>query len=141
MGMNVVCLVGRLTRDPEVKYTSGGHAVATTGLAVDRFTKDAEGKYETDFFTLVAWRKSAEFMGEYLGKGRLVSVAGRLQARSWVDDKSGDKRSTVEIVVENIQGLDKRPDGAKASPADAGSASVPASNDRVPADADPFADE
>src|SRR5438270_3448829 len=110
MSLNRVVLIGRLTRDPEMKYTPQGIAVATMGIAVDRFTKDDQGEYETDFFNVVAWRRSAEFASNYLKKGRLVSIDGRLQARSWVEQTSGQKRTVYEIVAENIQGLDKRGD-------------------------------
>jgi single-strand DNA-binding protein len=110
MSLNRIILIGRLTRDPEMKYTPQGIAVAQMGIAVDRFTKNEQGEYETDFFNVVAWRRSAEFASNYLKKGRLVSVDGRLQSRSWVDQTSGQKRTVYEIVAENIQGLDKRGD-------------------------------
>ena len=107
--VNRVVLVGRLTRDPEMKYTPQGVAVAQMGIAVDRFSKNEQGEYETDFFNVVAWRRSAEFAANYLTKGRLVSVDGRLQTRSWVA-QDGTKRSVVEIVADNIQGLDRKGD-------------------------------
>src|ERR1051325_6847584 len=110
MSLNRIVLIRRLTRDPEVKYTPQGIAVATLGIAVDRFTKNEQGEYETDFFNIVAWRRSAEFASNYLKKGRLVSVDGRLQSRSWVDQTSGQKRTVYEVVAENIQGLDRRGD-------------------------------
>lgn len=119
MSLNRVTLVGRLTRDPEQKFTSSGIAVCTLSIAVDRFTKDDQGKYETDFFNLVAWRRTAEFAAQYLQKGRLVSVDGRLQTRSWEDEKSGQRRTVVEIVAENLQGLDK-PRESSAPPHPAG---------------------
>ncbi len=111
--VNRVVLVGRLTRDPEMKYTPAGVAVAQMGIAVDRFSKNEQGEYETDFFNVVAWRRTAEFAANYLTKGRLISVDGRLQMRSWIA-QDGTKRSTVEIVADNIQGLDRRGDAASA---------------------------
>ena len=141
-----------------MKYTPQGVPVATMGIAVDRFTKNDQGEYETDFFNIVAWRRSAEFASNYLKKGRLVSVDGRLQARSWVKQATGQKRTTYEIVAENIQGLDKRGDaepmpeddggGAAAEPRAAAPARPPAARPAAsapPADdideSDPFADE
>ena len=157
MSLNRIVLVGRLTRDPEMKYTPQGIAVATMGIAVDRFTKNDQGEYETDFFNIVAWRRSAEFASNYLKKGRLVSIDGRLQARSWVEQTTGQKRTTYEIVADNIQGLDKRGDTEPTSDADMGGTpvegrgaatarpSAPRPAASVPADdideSDPFADE
>lgn len=150
--VNRVVLVGRLTRDPEMKYTPSGVAVAQMGIAVDRFTKNDQGEYETDFFNVVAWRRSAEFASNYLTKGRLISVDGRLQTRSWVAT-DGTKRSVVEIVADNIQGLDRRGDGAPAPHADAAPPSAAPTRPAAPAgraaqpaeddldEADPFADE
>lgn len=162
MSLNRVVLVGRLTRDPEMKYTPQGVAVAQMGIAVDRFTKNEQGEYETDFFNVVAWRRSAEFAANYLTKGRLISVDGRLQTRSWVA-QDGTKRSVVEIVAENIQGLDRKGDtGGPMSDADMGSSAperpapertaappAPAGKSRPASppqeddmdEADPFADE
>ena len=171
MSLNRVTLVGRLTRDPELKYTPQGVPVASMGIAVNRFTKNESGDYDVDFFNITAWRRTAEFANNYLKKGRLVSVDGKLQARSWVDAASGQKRTSVEIVAEDIQGLDKRTDGeasgaeesygggenysAPAAPvatqasAPAARASAPAARPSRPApppvddndEADPFADE
>ncbi|HLJ53701.1 MAG TPA: single-stranded DNA-binding protein [Chthonomonadaceae bacterium] len=158
MSLNRIVLVGRLTRDPEMKYTPQGVAVATMGIAVDRFSKNEQGEYETDFFNIVAWRRSAEFASNYLKKGRLVSIDGRLQTRSWVDQASGQKRTVYEVVAENIQGLDKRGDAEasgegdySAPPAEArGGAPPRGPQTRQPAnappaddidDSDPFADE
>lgn len=158
--LNRVVLVGRLTRDPEIKFTPAGVAVAQLGIAVQRFTKNDSGDYDVDFFNVVAWRRTAEFADKYLTKGRLVSVDGRLQTRSWVDQASGQKRSVVEIVADNIDGLDRRGDEANPHEGEAGapsaSASAPARSTAPPAsagrgaaapadddldDSDPFADE
>src|SRR5579871_2974794 len=97
MSLNRVVLIGRLTRDPEMKYTTNGVPVAQFGIAVNRYTKNEQGEYETDFFNIVAWRRTAEFVSNYLTKGRLVAVDGRLQTRSWVDQQSGQKRTAYEI--------------------------------------------
>src|SRR5450432_4811028 len=106
MSLNRILLIGRLTRDPEMKYTPQGIAVAQMGIAVNRFSKNEQGEYETDFFNIVAWRRTAEFASNNLRKGRLVSVDGRLQARSWVEQASGQKRTVYEIVADDIQALD-----------------------------------
>jgi single-strand DNA-binding protein len=111
MALNRVVLVGRLTRDPELKYTPAGVPIATMGIAVDRFTKDESGNYEVDFFNVTAWRRTAEFAQNYLKKGRLVSVDGRLQTRSWVDQATGMKRSAVDIVADNLDPVGPRPAG------------------------------
>lgn len=109
MALNRVTLVGRLTRDPELKYTPAAVPVASMGIAVKRMTKDEAGNYEVDFFNITAWRRTAEFAGNYLKKGRLVSVDGRLQTRSWVDQATGMKRSAVDIVAEHLDPVGPRP--------------------------------
>ena len=116
MALNRVVLVGRLTKDPELKYTPAGVPVATMGIAVDRFTKDESGNYEVDFFNVTAWRRTAEFAQNYLKKGRLVSVDGRLQTRSWVDQATGMKRSAVDIVADNLDPVGPRPAGEESVP-------------------------
>lgn len=100
--LNRVVLIGRLTRDPEMKYTPQGTAVATFSLAVNRkFNKE-----ETDFIDVVAWKQAAEFVANYGTKGRLVAVEGRLQARTY-ETKEGQKRKVVEVVADDIKFLDK----------------------------------
>jgi single-strand DNA-binding protein len=155
--LNRVVLVGRLVADPEMKYTPQGVAVASMRIAVNRFTKNEQGEYEADFFNVTAWRRTAEFANTYLGKGRLVSVDGRLQTRSWVA-QDGTRRSAVEIVAENLEGLDRRQEGDAPAPApsyDEDAAPAPKATaptrskpapSRTPVDedldeADPFADE
>ena len=104
MSLNRVVLIGRLTADPEeLKYTPSGVPVTTLRIAVNRVTKNDQNEYETDFFNVTAWRRTAEFACNYLGKGRLISVDGRLQTRSWVDQTSGQKRTSYEIVADNIE--------------------------------------
>lgn len=142
--LNIVALVGRMVADPELKYTPSGVAVCTFTIAVDRRFKNESGEKQTDFFDIVAWRQSAEFAANYLSKGRLVSVSGRLQQRSWVQ-QDGQKRSKVEIVADDLQGLDRprettgAPGEAPApteTPAQAGGAGF-----ETDMDYDPFAEE
>ena len=102
--MNTVILIGRLTRDPELRYTNSGHAVANFTLAVDRpFSKNKE----TDFIPIIVWQKQAENCAEYLLKGSQVAVEGRLQVRGY-EDKQGNKRSATEVVASSVQFLDTR---------------------------------
>ncbi len=104
--MNVVALIGRLVADPELKYTPAGIAVCKLRIAVDRRFKNEAGEKQTDFFDVVAWRQSAEFASQYLAKGQRVAVQGSLQQRSWVQ-QDGQKRSAIEVVADNLQGMDK----------------------------------
>lgn len=102
--MNTVILIGRLTRDPELRYTNSGHAVANFTLAVDRpFSKEKE----TDFIPIIVWQKQAENCANYLFKGSQVAVEGRLQVRGY-EDKQGNKRSVTEVVASSVQFLDTR---------------------------------
>ncbi len=155
MSLNRVVLVGRLTADPEMKYTPAGVPVASLRIAVNRVTKNDQGDYEADFFNVTAWRRTAEFCSNYLTKGRLISIDGRLQTRSWVDQASGQKRTAFDIVADNIEGLDRRGDGGSSESGDEGGYSQGAAAARpavarTPAsvapvdisdDSDPFADE
>jgi len=102
-GVNKVILVGNLGRDPEVRYTKNGQAVATFSLATtERWTnKDGEREDKTEWHRIVAWGKLGEICGEYLSKGKQVYIEGRLQTRQW-EDNDGDKRSTTEIVANNM---------------------------------------
>ncbi len=109
--LNRIVLIGRLTRDPESQYTPSGVALAKFAIAVNRFTKNPEtGDYEVDFIDVVAWRRTAEFVTQYLTKGRLVSVEGRLQIRSWVA-QDGTKRKAAEVVADGVESLDKPREG------------------------------
>ena len=100
--LNHITIMGRLTRDPELRHTQGGTAVASFTLAVDRDFKDKQtGEKATDFIDVVAWRNTAEFAAKYLSKGRLTVADGRLQLRDWTD-KDGNKRRSVEVVADNI---------------------------------------
>jgi single-strand DNA-binding protein len=103
--LNRVILIGRLTKDPELRYTPNGVAVARFTLAVDRRqAKDRER--ETDFIDIVVWQKLAETCANYIGKGRLIAVEGRLQIRSY-DDNQGIRRKAAEVVAENVRFLDR----------------------------------
>ena len=107
--LNQVFLVGNLVRDPELRYTPGGDAVANLRIAANRVynTREGEKKEETCFVTVVVWRKQAEVCGEYLSKGSPVLVEGRLQSRSW-ETSEGEKRSTLEVVARRVQFLGRK---------------------------------
>jgi len=107
--LNRVCLVGRLTADPEMRYTGSGIPVANFRIAVDRDFKNAQGERETDFINIVAWRKLAELVSNYLQKGRLVSVDGRLQVRSY-ETAEGQRRQAWDVVADGVNFLDSRRD-------------------------------
>ena len=99
--LNHIVLMGRLTRDPELRRTGSGIAVASFTIAVDRdFSGKDSGEKETDFIDIVAWRQTGEFVSKYFTKGRMIVVSGRLQIRSWTD-KDGNKRRTAEVVADN----------------------------------------
>ena len=98
--LNKCFLLGRMTKDPEIRRTNGGTAVTSFTLAVDRDFK-TNGEKETDFIEVVAWRNTAEFVSKYFSKGRMAIVEGRLQIREWTD-KSGNKRRTAEVVADNV---------------------------------------
>jgi len=100
--MNQVVLMGRLTRDPELRHTQSGTAVASFTLAVDRgYTSRDGGERQTDFIDCVAWRNTAEFVSKYFVKGQMAAVTGRLQIRDWTD-REGGKRRSAEVVVDNV---------------------------------------
>jgi single-strand DNA-binding protein len=102
--MNTVCLIGRLTRDPEVRFTQNNTAVANFCLAVDRRFKNQSGEKETDYINCVAWRKTAELVGQYLNKGSQVAVTGSLQMSNFTD-KEGQKRTKCEVLVDSVDFL------------------------------------
>ena len=111
---NKVILVGNLTRDPQVRYTTGGTAVAEIGMAVSRqwFDKQSnQKKEETTFVDVTLWGRQAEVAGEYLAKGRPVLIEGRLQLDQWDDKETGQKRSKLRVVGETMQMLGSRGDG------------------------------
>ena len=109
-------VMGRLTRDPELRKTPAGVSVTTFSLASDRDFSQQDGQKETDFLDVVAWRSTAEFAAKYFTKGRMAIVSGRLQIRNW-EDKAGNKRRSAEILADNIYFGDskKEDDGGSAS--------------------------
>jgi single-strand DNA-binding protein len=111
--LNKVMLIGNLTRDPEVRYTPKGTAVADIGLAINRYFQNDNGERqeETTFVDVTLWGKQAELAQQYLGKGRPVYIEGRLQMDTWEDKQSGQKRSKIKIVCENMQFLGSRDGG------------------------------
>lgn len=110
--LNHIVLMGRLTRDPELRRTPAGVAVSVFAIAVDRdFSNASTGERETDFIDIVAWRSTAEFVSKYFAKGRMAVVSGRLQIRTW-NDKEGNKRRTAEVIADSIYfGDSKREEG------------------------------
>ena len=99
--LNKIILMGRLTRDPELRRTQSGTAVASFTLAVDRDYKAQDGERETDFIDIVAWRGTGEFVSKYFTKGRMAVVEGRLQVRDWTD-KDGNKRRNTEVIADSV---------------------------------------
>ena len=109
--LNHITIMGRLVRDPELRRTGSGIAVASFTVAVDRdFGSRDGGERETDFIDCVAWRQTGEFVSKYFTKGRMIVVSGRLQIRSW-NDKDGNKRRTAEVVADNCYFGDSKRDG------------------------------
>ncbi len=109
--LNHITIMGRLTRDPELRRTGTGTAVASFTLAVDRdFASRDGGERETDFIDCVAWRQTGEFVSKYFTKGRMAVVSGRLQIRNWTD-KEGNKRRTAEVIAENVYFGDSKREG------------------------------
>ena len=109
--LNHIVIMGRLARDPELRHTQTGTPVATFRLAVDRDFKDKNtGERATDWIDVVAWRGTGEFVSRYFTKGRLAVVEGRLQMREWTD-KEGNRRTTAEVVADNVYFGDSRRDG------------------------------
>lgn len=126
---NKVLLIGNLTRDPELKHTPSNQAVATIGLAVNRnfTTKDGEKREETTFVDCEAWGRQAEVMSQYLSKGRPVMIEGRLKLDQW-QDKDGNNRSKLRVVVENFQFLGGRGEGGQGGGGGGQSNYAPAGN-------------
>ena len=107
--LNYVIIMGRLTRDPELRRTQGGTAFTSFTMAVDRDFKSQSGEKETDFIDVVAWRNTGEFVAKYLAKGRMAAVGGRIQVRDW-QDKDGNRRKSVEVVADNVYFADSKRD-------------------------------
>lgn len=109
--LNKIFIMGRMVRDPELRRTQSGTAVASFTLAVDRDFRDKQtGERATDFIDVVAWRQTGEFVSQYFAKGRMAIVDGRLQLRDWTD-KEGNKRRSAEVVADNMYFGDSKKDG------------------------------
>ena len=143
--MNKVFLIGRLTRDPELRYTGNNTPVASFSLAVNRSFTNQQGEREADFFNITVWRKQAENVKNYLSQGSQVAVEGRLQTRSY-EDKEGQKRYVTEVVADNVEFLGSKnssnnnSNGSKntePTPYDFGDEQEPKGTD---VDSNPFAD-
>lgn len=137
--MNKVFLIGRLTRDPELRYTSSNIATATFSIAVNRNFTNQNGEREADFINIVVWRKQAENVKNYLTKGSQVAIDGRIQTRSY-DGQDGQKRYVTEVVADNVQFLDSKSQAGNSvnpTPYDFGGDAEPATTD---VSSDPFAD-
>ena len=124
--MNKVFLIGRLTRDPELRYTGSNLPVATFALAVNRNFSNQSGEREADFINIVVWRKQAENVKNYLSQGSQVAVEGRIQTRSY-DGNDGQKRYITEVIADNVEFL-----GSKNSSSNSNNMSAPASNNAGP---------
>jgi single-strand DNA-binding protein len=138
--LNRVTIIGRLTRDPELKYIQSGSAVTNFSLAVNRVytTNSGEKKEEVSYFDCIAWGKMGEILAEYCQKGRRIAIEGRLQQRRW-EDQEGNKKSKIEIVTDNIQFLDGKPSSEHAvsgasseAPQPVGVTDNPFSDDNIP---------
>ena len=144
--MNKVFLIGRLTRDPELRYTGNNTAVASFSIAVNRNFANAQGEREADFINIVVWRKQAENVKNYLSQGSQVAIDGRIQTRSY-DDQNGQKRYVTEVVADNVEFLGSKGSStnsnggsgkdAEPTPYDFGDAPEPKGTD---VDSNPFAD-
>ncbi|MBN2327666.1 MAG: single-stranded DNA-binding protein [Candidatus Omnitrophica bacterium] len=126
--INRIVLVGRLVADPEVRYTQNGVAVSSFSIAVDRPYRSAGGERQTDFINIVAWRKLAELMGQYMKKGRLIGVDGSLQMRKY-QTKEGENRTVYEVQADNIQFLDR---GESSGSGSAGAPPAPSDENAPP---------
>ncbi len=145
--LNRIVLIGRLTKDPESQYTPNGIAIAKFTVAVDRYSKNPEtGEKETDFIPIVTFRRTAEFVTQYVTKGRLVSVDGRLQVRSWTA-QDGSRRYMTEVIADSVQSLDRprEPGAATGEQDEAAHPGIPGGPEAIAAevgdDNDPFADD
>lgn len=128
--LNTITIMGRLTRDPELRRTSGGVAVANFRVAVDRDFQ-TNGEKKTDFIDCVAWRQTGEFVSKYLSKGRMVVVSGRLEMREWTD-KDGSKRVSAEINADNVYFADSKNAAENASSSPTAAYAAPAQNYAAP---------
>jgi len=129
--MNKAILVGRLTKDPELKATASGVSVCSFSIAINRRFKNADGNYDADFINCVAWRQQAEFLARHFSKGRMVGVVGSIQTRNF-DGKDGQKVYVTEVAVDEVHFVDSKPTGEQA-PA---MPQIPDNDGFVPAPAD-----
>jgi single-strand DNA-binding protein len=136
--LNRVILIGRLTQDPELRYTNSGTPVASFTLAVDRMRTSQTGERETDFINIVVWQKQAELCAQYLHKGRLAAVDGRLQIRTY-ENRDGQKVRVAEVVAESVRFLDRGDQGASGGTSN--TSRIPENRSTPRYDDDPFADD
>ena len=136
MSLNIIVLQGRLVRDPEMRTTQSGVAVASFTLAVDRDFGGRDGaEKQTDFIDCTAWRHTAEFVSKYFSKGRMAVVSGRLQIDNYTDN-DGNKRKAAKVIADNIYFGDSKKDGAAGGQSDESASLTPASSGFVPVDVD-----
>lgn len=134
--LNHITIMGRLTRDPEMRTTQSGVSVASFTLAVDRdFGGKDGGEKQTDFIDCTAWRHTAEFVSKYFTKGRMAVVSGRLQIDNYTDN-DGNKRRSAKVIADNIYFGDSKKDGATSGQSDEAASFTPAPSDFVPANVD-----
>ena len=134
--LNHITIMGRMTRNPEMRTTQSGVAVASFTLAVDRdFGGRDGGEKQTDFIDCTAWRHTAEFVSKYFSKGRMAVVSGRLQIDNYTDN-DGNKRKSAKVIADNIYFGDSKKDGATGGQSDEAASFTPASSGFVPVDVD-----
>ena len=134
--LNHITIMGRLTRDPEMRTTQSGVSVASFTLAVDRdFGGRDGGEKQTDFIDCTAWRHTAEFVSKYFTKGRMAVVSGRLQIDNYTDN-DGNKRRSAKVIADNIYFGDSKKDGATSGQSDEAASFTPAPSDFVPVNVD-----
>lgn len=143
--LNRIILIGRLAQDPELRYTQSGTAVASFSLAVERSRPNQAGERETDFINIVAWQKLGELSAQYLRKGRMAAVEGRLQIRQY-ENREGQKVRAAEVVADNVRFLDRGNDSAAPDPSGAPRTSENAASRKPPTapqryQDDPFSDD
>ena len=143
--LNKAILMGRLTRDPELRHTASNTAVASFTLAIDRDRKGPNGERQTDFIDVVAWRSTAEFVSKYFRKGQMIAVQGSIQTRTY-EDKQGNKRKAVEVQADNVSFADSKgssqggqQNSSYAAPDYAAPAAMPAAPSFSQGSADDFA--
>ena len=137
--LNKVIIMGRLVKDPELRRTQSGTAVTSFRIAVDRDFKSQDGSKQADFFDVVAWRNTAEFVSKYFTKGRMAVVEGRLQIRDWTD-RDGGKRRSAEVIAENVYFGDSKRDGGADSYGSAPAYGAPVSRSSAPMGRSDFAE-